>query len=131
MDLGIQGKTALVCAASKGLGKGCAMALAREGVNLVITARGSEALEATAAEIRKRFGVSVSAVASDITTQEGRDAARAQLGLGLGIHHQGVGVRTVGDPELAAIEQVVITPVHGRGLGAARAAELHRTLTSA
>jgi 3-oxoacyl-[acyl-carrier protein] reductase len=75
MDLGIQGKTALVCAASKGLGKGCAMALAREGVNLVITARGSEALEATAAEIRKRFGVSVSAVASDITTQEGRDAA--------------------------------------------------------
>ena len=53
MDLGIRGKTALVCAASKGLGKGCAMALAREGVNLVITARGAEALEATAAEIRK------------------------------------------------------------------------------
>src|SRR5918992_631161 len=75
MDLGIRGRTALVCAASKGLGKGCAMALAREGVNLVITARGSEALEATAAEIRKRFGVSVSAVASDITSQEGRDAA--------------------------------------------------------
>ena len=75
MDLGIRGRTALVCAASKGLGKGCAMALAREGVNLVITARGSEALEATAAEIRKRFGVSVSVVASDITTREGRDAA--------------------------------------------------------
>ena len=75
MDLGIRGRTALVCAASKGLGKGCAMALAREGVNLVITARGREALEATAAEIRKRFGVSVSAVASDITSQEGRDAA--------------------------------------------------------
>ena len=52
MDLGIKGKTALVCAASKGLGKGCAMALAREGVNLVITARGKEALEATADEIR-------------------------------------------------------------------------------
>ena len=50
MDLGIRGKTALVCAASKGLGKGCALALAREGVNLVITARGAEALEATAAE---------------------------------------------------------------------------------
>ena len=48
MDFGIRGKTALVCAASKGLGKGCAMALAREGVNLVITARGKEALEATA-----------------------------------------------------------------------------------
>ena len=52
MDLGIRGKTALVCAASKGLGKGCATSLAREGVNLVITARGKEALEATADEIR-------------------------------------------------------------------------------
>src|SRR6267378_1583345 len=52
MDLGIRGKTALVCAASKGLGKGCAASLAAEGVNLVITARGREALEATAAELR-------------------------------------------------------------------------------
>ena len=74
MDLGIKGRTALVCAASKGLGKGCASALAREGVNLVITARGAEALEATAAELRK-FGVSVKAVAGDITTAEGREAA--------------------------------------------------------
>jgi 3-oxoacyl-[acyl-carrier protein] reductase len=74
MDLGIRGKTALVCAASKGLGKGCAVSLAREGVNLVITARGAEALEATAAELRK-FGVNVKAVAGDITTPEGRDAA--------------------------------------------------------
>ena len=63
MDLGIRGKTALVCAASKGLGKGCAVALAREGVNLVITARGAEALEATATEIRK-LGVTVSTVAA-------------------------------------------------------------------
>src|SRR5918996_3107803 len=74
MDLGIRGKTALVCAASKGLGKGCAMALAREGVNVVITARGSEALEASAAELKK-FGVDVRTVASDITTPEGREAA--------------------------------------------------------
>src|SRR5829696_3933705 len=74
MDMGIRGKTALVCAASKGLGKGCAVALAREGVNLVITARGAEALEATAAEIRK-LGVKVTAVAGDITTAEGRTAA--------------------------------------------------------
>ena len=74
MDLGIRGKTALVCAASKGLGKGCAAALAREGVNLVITARGAEALEATAAELRK-LGVSVKTVAGDITTPEGREAA--------------------------------------------------------
>ena len=52
MDLGIRGKWALVCAASKGLGKGCAGALVREGVNVVITARGAQALEATAAELR-------------------------------------------------------------------------------
>src|SRR5688572_5638590 len=77
MDLGIRGRTALVCAASKGLGKGCAMALAREGVNLVITARGREALEATAAELRAAFKVKVEAVASDITTEEGRKAALA------------------------------------------------------
>jgi 3-oxoacyl-[acyl-carrier protein] reductase len=75
MDLGIRGKTALVCAASKGLGKGCAMSLAREGADLVITARGAEALEATAAQIRKAFGVNVTAVAGDITTEEGRQAA--------------------------------------------------------
>jgi 3-oxoacyl-[acyl-carrier protein] reductase len=77
MDLGIKGKTALVCAASKGLGKGCAMALAREGVSLVITARGKDALEATAEEIRNATGVKVVAVAGDITTPEGRAAALA------------------------------------------------------
>jgi 3-oxoacyl-[acyl-carrier protein] reductase len=77
MDLGIRGKTALVCAASKGLGKGCAQALAREGVNLVIIARGRDALEATAEEIRKSTGVKVVAIAGDITTAEGRAAALA------------------------------------------------------
>jgi len=77
MDLGIKGKNALVCAASRGLGKGCAMALAREGVNLVITARGKEALEATAEEIRKSTGAKVTAVAGDITTPEGRAQALA------------------------------------------------------
>jgi 3-oxoacyl-[acyl-carrier protein] reductase len=75
MDLGIKGKTALVCAASKGLGKGCAMSLAREGVNVVITARGNEALEATAEEIRNATGAKVTAVAGDITTPEGRAQA--------------------------------------------------------
>jgi len=76
MDLGIRGKTAIVCAASKGLGKGCAISLAREGVNLVITARGAEALEQTAAELRK-FSVQVKTVAGDITTEEGKQAALA------------------------------------------------------
>ena len=77
MDLGIRGKNALVCAASKGLGKGCAMALAREGVNVVITARGKQALEATAEEIRKATGAKVVAVAGDITTADGRAQALA------------------------------------------------------
>jgi 3-oxoacyl-[acyl-carrier protein] reductase len=75
MDLGIRGRTALVCAASKGLGKGCAMSLAREGVNLVITARGREALEATAEELRKACGVQVTTVEGDIATEQGRAAA--------------------------------------------------------
>jgi 3-oxoacyl-[acyl-carrier protein] reductase len=77
MDLGIRGRTALVCAASKGLGKGCAVSLAREGANLVITARGREALEATAEALRKNFQVKISTVAGDITTREGREAALA------------------------------------------------------
>jgi 3-oxoacyl-[acyl-carrier protein] reductase len=75
MELGIRGRTALVCAASKGLGKGCAMSLAREGANLVITARGAEALEATAAQIGSQFKVNVRTVVGDITTPEGREAA--------------------------------------------------------
>jgi 3-oxoacyl-[acyl-carrier protein] reductase len=77
MDLGIAGKWALVCAASKGLGKGCAAALAREGVNVVITARGAEALEATAAELRAFAGGEVRSVVGDITTAAGRAAALA------------------------------------------------------
>src|ERR671923_1173498 len=77
MDLGIRGRSALVCAASKGLGRACAMSLAREGVRLVITARGRDALEGTAAEIRKACGVEVQTVAGDITTDEGRRAALA------------------------------------------------------
>jgi 3-oxoacyl-[acyl-carrier protein] reductase len=77
MDFGIAGKKALVCAASKGLGKGCAVALAEEGVELVILARGRDALEATAAEIRAKTGAKVTTVACDITTPEGRKAALA------------------------------------------------------
>ncbi len=77
MDMGIAGRTALVCAASKGLGRGCAEALAAEGVNLTIVARTAETLEATADEIRKQSGVEVKTVACDITTPEGRAAALA------------------------------------------------------
>ncbi|MBP6251732.1 MAG: SDR family oxidoreductase [Rubrivivax sp.] len=78
MDLGIKGRWALVCAASKGLGRGCAQALADEGVNLVITARGAEALQATAAALRARPGAGeVRCAVGDITTPEGRAAALA------------------------------------------------------
>ena len=72
MDLGIRGKRALVCASSKGLGLGCARALAEAGVDLVMNARGAEALEAAATDIRDAFGVEVVTVATDVTTEAGQ-----------------------------------------------------------
>jgi 3-oxoacyl-[acyl-carrier protein] reductase len=77
MDLGIKGKTALVCAASKGLGRACAVSLAREGVAVTIIARTVETLEAAAKDIREKTGGQVTAVAADITTPQGRAAALA------------------------------------------------------
>src|SRR5215207_794988 len=77
LDLGIKGRKAIVCAASKGLGRACAMALGRAGVELVITARTKETLEATAEEIRRETGAKVTPVAGDIGTEEGRRAALA------------------------------------------------------
>jgi 3-oxoacyl-[acyl-carrier protein] reductase len=77
MDLGLKGRTALVCAASKGLGRACAVALAREGVDVTITARTADVLERTAAEIRAETGARVTAVAGDITTEQGRADALA------------------------------------------------------
>lgn len=77
MDLGIAGRRAIVCAASKGLGRACAFALAREGVHVTLTARGADALEATAEEIRKATGVTVTIAPGDISTEEGRAAALA------------------------------------------------------
>ena len=81
MDLGIAGKWALVCGASKGLGFGCAQALVREGVNVLIVARGAEALEAAAekliADNTRHDSPDVQFVAADITTPEGRAAVFA------------------------------------------------------
>ena len=79
MDLGISGKNALVCGASKGLGRACAEALAKEGVNVTLVARTADTLEATANEIRQLAGaqVKVTVVAADITTPEGRKQALA------------------------------------------------------
>lgn len=77
MDLGIRGKRALVCASSKGLGRGCAEALAAAGVDLVMIARGADALEMAAADIRAAHQVGVVTVAGDITTEAGRAAVLA------------------------------------------------------
>lgn len=79
MDMGIRGRKAIVCAASKGLGRGCAEALAAEGVDLVITARTASELEQTAHEIAQKYGVSVIPVASDVKTDEGRAAILAAM----------------------------------------------------
>jgi 3-oxoacyl-[acyl-carrier protein] reductase len=77
MDLGIRGRKAIVCASSKGLGRAVAFSLAREGAEVLITARGAEALEATAAAIRKETCAKVIAVAADVATPEGRAAILA------------------------------------------------------
>ena len=77
MDLGISGKRAIVCAASKGLGRACAMSLAREGVDVVICARTQEPLEQSAADIRQASAVEVIAIVADITTTEGRQQVLA------------------------------------------------------
>jgi 3-oxoacyl-[acyl-carrier protein] reductase len=75
MDLGIAGRRALVCGASKGLGRGCAFSLAREGVAVTIVARTASELQKTAEEIHAATGSPVSAYAGDITTPEGREGA--------------------------------------------------------
>ncbi len=80
MDMGITGKRALVCASSKGLGRGCAEALAAEGVHLVLNARTKGPLEETAEAIRAAHGVDVVTVAADITTVEGQAAVLAAAG---------------------------------------------------
>ncbi len=80
MDLGISGKRALVCASSKGLGLGCAEALAAAGVDVVMNARGAEALEASAKAIRDAHGVRVTTVAADITTADGQAEVLAAAG---------------------------------------------------
>ena len=121
MDLGIQGKWALVCAASKGLGKGCAKALVQEGVNVVITARGNDVLQATAAELRAlAVGVQVIAVAGDITTTAGRAAALAAFPSGA---HVDILVNNAGGPPpgdfrdwdrdtwLKALDANMLTPI--------------------
>src|SRR5262245_66693717 len=75
MDLGIRGRKALLSGASRGLGRACAFALASEGVDVTIVARTRDVLERAGAEIAAATGVSVTTVAGDITTPQGRAAA--------------------------------------------------------
>jgi 3-oxoacyl-[acyl-carrier protein] reductase len=77
MDLGIAGRSAIVCASSRGLGKGCAMALAREGVQVVVNGVTAETLERTAEEIRAATGMRVTPVLADVATADGRAALLA------------------------------------------------------
>jgi len=77
MDLGISGRTAIVCASSKGLGRGCAQALAEAGCIVVINGRDAATLEATASEIRASTGATIIAVVADVSTAAGQDALLA------------------------------------------------------
>ncbi|PTV97309.1 3-oxoacyl-[acyl-carrier protein] reductase [Rhodobacter aestuarii] len=117
MDLGLSGKRALVCAGSKGLGRGCAEALAAAGVEIVLNARGAEALEKTAAEIAATYGVPVTPVAADITTPEGRAKVLEVAGaVDILVNNAGgppAGVWTDWDHAdfLAAIEANMLSPI--------------------
>ncbi|TPM47190.1 SDR family oxidoreductase [Mesorhizobium sp. B2-2-3] len=77
MDLGIRGKKAIVCASSKGLGKGCAMALAEAGCDVVVNGRNAELVAKTAAELRERYGVTVTEVVGDVSKPEVQKALLA------------------------------------------------------
>jgi 3-oxoacyl-[acyl-carrier protein] reductase len=77
LDLGIKGRKAIVCASSRGLGRGCAMALAEAGCDVVVNGRNEKTLSATASEIRDRFGVEVTEVIADVSSAEGQKALLA------------------------------------------------------
>lgn len=117
MDLGIAGKRALVCASSKGLGLGCAEALAAEGVDLVMNARGAEALEQSAQAIRDAYGVKVVTVATDVTTPEGQAAVlQAAEGVDILVNNAGgppPGMWTDWEREdfIKALDSNMLTPI--------------------
>jgi len=117
MDLGIAGRTALVCASSRGLGRACAMALGREGARVVINGRDPERLAQTAAEIRAETGAEVIPVAADVGTDQGRDALLSAAGdVDILVNNNGgpppADFRTLTHEQLiAGIEANMLTPI--------------------
>lgn len=117
MDLGISGKRALVCASSRGLGKACALSLAREGANVVMNGRTAETLDAAVEEVRAVASGSVSAVLCDITTPEGRaEALAACPNMDILVNNAGGppagDFREWGEPEwLDALRANMLTPI--------------------
>ncbi len=117
MDLGIRGKRALVCASSKGLGLGCAEALAEAGVDLVMNARGAEALEAEAARLRADHGIAVETVACDVTSVEGQaQVIQAAQGIDIMVTNAGgppPGLWSDWDREdfIKALDSNMLTPI--------------------
>ena len=119
MELGITGRLAIVCASSKGLGLGCAEELAANGVDLIMNARGIDALSAAADRLRDTHGVEVAAVASDITSEQGRAAVLAAAdGRVVDILVNNAGGPPAGDFRdfsrkdwLAAVDANMLTPI--------------------
>jgi len=117
MDLGITGKTALVCASSRGLGRGCATALAREGARVVINGRDAARLDQTAREIREATGAEVIAIAADVGTAEGRAALLDAAGaVDILVNNNGgpppADFRALGrDDLIAGLEANMLTPI--------------------
>lgn len=117
MDLGIKGKRALVCASSKGLGFGCAAALAEAGVDLVMNSRGAEALEAAAEKLRAAHGVNIETVAADVTSEAGQAAVlSAAEGADILVNNAGgppPGMWTDWDRDdfIAALDANMLTPI--------------------
>ncbi len=117
MDLGIVGKTALVCASSRGLGRGCAMALAREGARVIINGRDTDRLNQTAREIRDATGAEVIDIAADVGTNEGRAALLDAAGaVDILINNNGgpppADFRALGrDDLIAGLEANMLTPI--------------------
>jgi 3-oxoacyl-[acyl-carrier protein] reductase len=117
MDFGLRGRRALVCAGSKGLGRGCAEALAAEGAEIVLNARGGDMLTAAAAAIRAAHGVEVTPVAADITTDAGREAVLSAAGridilvTNAGGPPPGVWSDWTREDFIAALEANMLTPI--------------------